>query len=68
MHVPALKGHAGPFSVCLGVDRDAAAILRADPIVAHGGEHVRVSVARAGARHPVSVLALHEGQAAAILD
>ncbi len=61
-----LGARRDPFTLCLPVNRDADSILRAEPLVAHPGDRVRVTVARAGAgpRKPVSVLAAHGGQAA----
>jgi len=60
--LPGLESHRQPFALCVAIDRDADAIVRADPLLAHPGERVRVTIARAGARRPVSVLATRGGQ------
>ncbi len=45
--IPALAQRKEPFQVCVPVDRDAEAIVRATPPLAHPGETVKVTVDRA---------------------
>jgi hypothetical protein len=43
----AALGRTEPFSLCVNVDREADAIVRAEPLVAHPGDTIKIAVARA---------------------
>lgn len=58
VQIPALAQRKEPFMVCVPVDREAEAIVRVTPPLAHPGETVKVSVTRARSTAPAARAAL----------